>query len=195
MHGDRRRNFSLRRLSSSSVFSISASGFSDDDFMHGYDQFMNVNCWSDYGPIGKEWNICECSSLKSICIPLTATTLGNHCFSCCDSLSDLSFELDSKRRTIDQYAFVGCSPLKSICIPSSVTVLGTPCFDDCTSLSVVRIESDSKLDDIHKSTFEWCSSLKSICIPSSITVLGSHCFCSSDSLSVLQFESGEAREH
>jgi hypothetical protein len=44
MAGDRRRNSSIRQNPQSAVFSTSATDFSGDDFMLGYDQFLKLNC-------------------------------------------------------------------------------------------------------------------------------------------------------
>jgi hypothetical protein len=40
----RRRNSSIHQLPPSAVFSTSATDMSDEDFMLGYDQFLNLNC-------------------------------------------------------------------------------------------------------------------------------------------------------
>ena len=88
-------------------------------------------------------------NIKSYIIPSSVTSIGDHAFSCCDSLSE-------------------------IVIPSSVTSIGDCAFSCCDSLSEIVIPSS--VTSIGDSAFSCCDSLSEIVIPSSITCIGDSAF-------------------
>jgi hypothetical protein len=96
--------------------------------------------------------------------------LGSYCFSNCNSLSSITFELNSHLTRIESEAFSGSS-LQSILIPSNVEILGSKCFSHCQSLSSITFESNSHLTRIESEAFSH-SSLKSILIPRNVEILG-----------------------
>jgi uncharacterized Fe-S cluster-containing radical SAM superfamily protein len=126
------------------------------------------------------------SAAQDVTIPTTIEILGLSCFSGCQSLSSISFELDSRLARIDRFAFSD-SALKSIVIPCNVEILGQSCFSNCKSLSSLSFESNSRLTRIESNAFSE-SSLQTIVIPRSVTVLCSSCFYKCDSLSSVSFE-------
>ena len=88
-------------------------------------------------------------NIKSYVIPSSVTSIGDHAFSDCYSLSE-------------------------IVIPSSVTSIGDSAFFDCYSLSEIVIPSS--VSSIGDSAFSCCDSLSEIVIPFSVTSIGDSAF-------------------
>ena len=88
-------------------------------------------------------------NIKSYVIPSSVTSIGDHAFSDCYSLSE-------------------------IVIPSSVTSIGDSAFFDCYSLSEIVIPSS--VSNIGDSAFSCCDSLSEIVIPFSVTSIGDSAF-------------------
>ena len=120
-----------------------------------------------------------CDSLSEIVIPSSVTSIGDHAFSGCDSLSEIV--IPSSVTNIGKGAFLWCSSLSEIVIPSSVTSIGDSAFSVCHSLS--EIVSPSSVTSIGKGAFSGCSSLSEIVIPSSVTSIGDSAFSICSSLS------------
>ena len=113
-----------------------------------------------------------CDSLSEIVIPSSVTSIGDHAFSGCDSLSEIV--IPSSVTSIGKGAFLWCSSLSEIVIPSSVTSIGDSAFSICSSLSKIVIPSS--ITSIGKGAFSGCSSLSEIVIPSSVTSIGDCAF-------------------
>ena len=120
-----------------------------------------------------------CDSLSEIVIPSSVTSIGDHAFSGCDSLSEIV--IPSSVTSIGKGAFLCCSSLSEIVIPSSVTSIGDSAFSICSSLSKIVIPSS--ITSIGKGAFSGCSSLSEIVIPSSVTSIGDSAFSICSSLS------------
>ena len=120
-----------------------------------------------------------CDSLSEIVIPSSVTSIGDHAFSGCDSLSEIV--IPSSVTSIGKGAFLWCSSLSEIVIPSSVTSIGDSAFSVCHSLSEIVIPSS--VTSIGKGAFSRCSSLSEIVIPSSVTSIGDSAFSICSSLS------------
>ena len=120
-----------------------------------------------------------CDSLSEIVIPSSVTSIGDHAFSGCDSLSEIV--IPSSVTNIGKGAFLWCSSLSEIVIPSSVTSIGDSAFSICSSLSKIVIPSS--ITSIGKGAFSGCSSLSEIVIPSSVTSIGDSAFSICSSLS------------
>ena len=88
-------------------------------------------------------------NIKSYVIPSSVTSIGDHAFSWCRSLSE-------------------------IVIPSSITSIGKGAFSCCDSLSEIVIPSS--VTSIGDWAFSWCHSLSEIVIPSSVTSIGDSAF-------------------
>lgn len=87
----------------------------------------------------------ECSSLKTVVLPVNLKEIGSTAFYNCSSLENII--IPSNVKTIDDNAFMGCTSLHEITIPSSVTTLGGYVFGK--------------------------SGLRTLTIPSSVTSIGS----------------------
>ena len=118
-------------------------------------------------------------NIKSYVIPSSVTSIGNHAFSGCDSLSEIV--IPSSVTSIGKGAFLWCSSLSEIVIPSSVTSIGDSAFSVCHSLSEIVIPSS--VTSIGKGAFSGCSSLSEIVIPSSVISIGDSAFSICSSLS------------
>ena len=118
-------------------------------------------------------------NIKSYVIPSSVTSIGDHAFSGCDSLSEIV--IPSSVTSIGKGAFSGCDSLSEIVIPSSVTNIGDSAFSCCHSLSEIVIPSS--VTSIGDGAFWGCRSLSEIVIPSSVTSIGDSAFSGCSSLS------------
>jgi hypothetical protein len=110
---------------------------------------------------------------------------GPHCFSCCDSLQQITMNLIS---SIAESALTMCNNLQSVIVPSSVLSIETAAFRYCPALRTVSFCADSKLKTIANEAFCWCESLESATIPSSLEVIGSYCFACCVELAAVAFQ-------
>ena len=118
-------------------------------------------------------------NIKSYVIPSTVTSIGDHAFSWCRSLSEIV--IPSSVTSIGKGVFSCCDSLSEIVIPSSVTSIGDSAFSCCDSLSEIVIPFS--VTSIGKDAFSCCDSLSEIVIPSSVTSIGDSAFFRCDSLS------------
>ena len=110
----------------------------------------------------------------SYTIPNSVTTIGDHAFSGCDSLT--SINIPNSVTTIGEDAFSDCDSLTSINIPNSVTTIGKDAFKGCHSLTNINIPNS--VTTIGDWGFGECKSLTSITIPSNvITIIGNPFYC------------------
>ena len=119
-----------------------------------------------------------CNSLSNIVIPASVTSIGNSAFSCCNSLSNIV--IPASVTSIGNSAFSYCNSLSNIVIPASVTSIGNSAFSGCSSL--LNIVIPNSVTGIGNSTFSGCSSLSNIVIPDSVTSIGYSAFSSCSSL-------------
>ena len=119
-----------------------------------------------------------CNSLTSINIPNSVTTIGEHAFSDCDSLT--SINIPNSVTTIGDSAFAFCEFLTNINIPNSVTTIGEDAFSACKSL--IGINIPNSVTTIGEGAFGGCDSLTSINIPNSVTTIGEGAFKGCNSL-------------
>ena len=111
-------------------------------------------------------------NIKSYVIPSYVTSIGDHAFARCRSLSEIV--IPSSVTSIGKGAFSCWDSLSEIVIPSSVTSIGDHAFFDCCSLSEIVIPSS--VTSIGKYAFSSCRSLSEIVIPSSVTSIGDSAF-------------------
>ena len=98
------------------------------------------------------------SSIQSVIITDGVTSIGDHAFYCCFSLTSIT--IPNGVTSIGDYAFYSCKSLASITIPNSVTSIGNSAFYECSSLTSVTIPNS--VTSIDKNAFYYCSSLTSI---------------------------------
>ena len=111
-------------------------------------------------------------------IPNSVTTIGEHAFSDCDSLT--SINIPNSVTTIGKCAFKGCKSLISINIPNSVTTIGMGAFVQCDSLTSINIPNS--VTTIGEQAFRNCKSLVNINIPNSVTTIGKLAFWGCETL-------------
>ena len=150
----------------------------------------------------------NCSSLKTITLPLTVTGLYESCFansgietinlhegltsvsgnvfSGCSKLTNIS--LPSTLTNISNYMFYNCSSLQNINIPDSVTSIGSYAFNGCSSLISVTIGSG--VTSLGTNAFYGCSNLPTITIPESVTKIGNSAFYICSNLTNIIIPSG-----
>ena len=87
----------------------------------------------------------------SYTIPNSVTTIGEHAFSDCDSLT--SINIPNSVTTIGEGAFISCNSLTSINIPNSVTTIGNGAFAWCHFLTSINIPNSATT--IEDGAF-WC---------------------------------------
>ena len=113
-----------------------------------------------------------CKSLKSVTIPNSVKSIGDHAFSWCDSLQSVT--ISNSVTKIGDGAFYSCESLQSVTIPNSVTKIGDGAFDGCKSLQSITIPNS--VTSIGDEAFSGCESLQSVTIPNSVTSIGDHAF-------------------
>ena len=118
-------------------------------------------------------------------IPNSVTTIGEHAFSGCDSLT--SINIPNSVTTIGEHAYSGCNSLTSINIPNNVTTIGEHAFSGCDSLTSINIPNS--VTTIGDSAFAFCESLTNINIPNSVTTIGKSAFFGDKSLTSITIPS------
>ena len=108
----------------------------------------------------------------SFVIPSGVTTIGEHAFDDCTSLTSVT--IGNNVTSIGEGAFWGCTGLTSVVIPNSVTKIGDYTFYYCTELTSVTIGNSVTTIGYH--AFEDCTSLTSVVIPDSVTKIGYYAF-------------------
>ena len=110
----------------------------------------------------KEGRVISCWSSKShVIISQGVTSIGEHAFRWCESLTLIT--IPNGVTSIGDSAFSGCKSLTSITIPNSVTSIGKSAFFWCGSLTSITIPNS--VTSIGEDAFSGCVSLKSIRIP------------------------------
>ncbi|MBR3864661.1 MAG: leucine-rich repeat domain-containing protein, partial [Clostridia bacterium] len=133
-----------------------------------------------------------CNSITSIEIPSSITSIGDHAFAMCDSLTSILVNeenknytslngdlYDKEKTTLIQYA-IG-KQNSSFSVPNGVIEIGAHAFRDCNSLTSIVIPEG--VTTIGNWAFSDCSALTSIVIPNSVTSIGNFAFAGCKSLS------------
>ena len=102
------------------------------------------------------------------CNTYTVTSIGDHAFSNCNSLTDVSIPMSITK--IGSCAFYECTSLKNIVIPNSVTSIGENAFYNCDGLTYITIPNN--VTSMGQSIFYDCARLTSVIIGSSVTFIG-----------------------
>ena len=171
------------------VLNISGTGDMEDYLSHRFDgKYITTAPWIEYY-----------DTIKSVVIESGVTSIGDHAFSWCSSLTSVT--IPDSVTSIGSSVFRNCSSLESVTIPDSVTSIMDDTFYECRSLASVTIGNSvtsigirafyncslasvtipNSVTSIGGSAFEDCSSLESVTIPDSVTSIGGGAFedCSS----------------
>ena len=147
------------------------------DAFLGYAELSKVTLRNNVMSIGiKAFK--NCSSLKSVILPIELVSIGGGAFEGCSKLTEITIPTSVK--DIDISTFVNCSALQKVNLPMSVTSIGIAAFRHCTSLTDISLPNN--LQSIGEYAFEQCSSLKSVTISAGVTSIGKAAFSRCTSL-------------
>ncbi|MDD5678652.1 MAG: leucine-rich repeat protein [Kiritimatiellae bacterium] len=121
----------------------------------------------------------------------TVTTIGEHAFQDCTSLTSVTIPngvIRIEGGGLDGGAFSSCSNLISVTLPGSVTSIGDYAFYSCASLSGITLPNS--VTRIENYAFYACSSLTSVALPNSVTSVGDHAFYACTSLTSVVIGNG-----
>lgn len=122
------------------------------------DEFRGAFQGKDYISYSGRWT--DSSSIIEVVIPNSATSIGNHAFCGCKSLTSIT--IPNSVTSIWYDAFHSCESLTSITIPNSVTSIGESAFYDCDALTSITIPDS--VTSIGEWAFGWCDELTSVTI-------------------------------
>ncbi len=111
----------------------------------------------------------NCSELKSITIPNSATEIGYSAFEGCKAITSIT--IPNSVTKIGSSAFYGCTALTTVKLPNSLTAINSYLFENCSSLESIMIPNS--VTEIESSAFKGCSALESITIPCSVELIES----------------------
>ena len=125
----------------------------------------------------------ECTSLTSVTSPNSVTTIGSGAFRDCDSLAEV--HLGDSVITIESGAFYSCDSLTTVDIGDGVTIIGDWAFAYCYNLAMVDI-GDS-VTGFGDQAFLKCHRLTAVEIPASVTFISGGTFQECTSLTEVRF--------
>ena len=100
----------------------------DSPFYRYRNDIKSVNISDGITSIGNH-TFCGCDSLTELVIPDSVTTIGDYAFYPCENLTTII--IGNSVTSIGNYAFGRCSNLMEITIPASVTTIGISAFGYC----------------------------------------------------------------
>ena len=142
----------------------------------------------NYNSLGAPWYNNR-GKIKKVVIEDGVTSIGNHAFELCPSLTSVT--IPNSVKSIGSYAFLYCKGLTSITIPNSVTSIGGFAFEGCSGLTSITIPNS--VTSIGDYAFYVCSGLTSITIPNSVTSIGSYAFSDCSGLTSITVEKGNTK--
>lgn len=125
--------------------------------------------------------------ISNLTIPKSVTEIQEGAFSNCQRLRKVSFEEESKVKTIEEYVFFGCINLTEVSLPKGLESIELGAFESCNSLSSVRFP-----DGLVKLGVQ-CFAGSRICnvvLPESVREVGAEAFCSCGRLWSVQLNEG-----
>ncbi len=114
----------------------------------------------------------ECVSLSDVKIPGSTVSIGDHAFEGCISITTIT--LPDPITTLGESTFSSCKSLHSISLPDSLKTIGAKAFEDCVSLSTLNL--GRSVEKIGDHAFKGCTSIISLTIPESVSSIGSLAF-------------------
>ena len=125
----------------------------------------------------------SCTSLAKVTLSPVIYSIGDYCFSGCESLSELDFGQNSVLNTIGDYAFQVTSALISIEFPSNLQDIGDYAFL-MSGLTELSFPEDSRLESIGEYAFNDTSLAGEVVFPQSLKTIGRNAFYSNDLISI-----------
>ena len=132
----------------------------------GKDSFTGYPFAGDWYKFGR--------NIRSVTIPQSVTSIGNHAFEECFALEEVT--IPQSVTSIGLIAFGGCCKLTTLSLGENVETIGGGAFFRCSSLSNITIPKKVKVIESGYSgtpsfyrTFAYCSSLKYIILPAELT--------------------------
>ncbi len=134
----------------------------------------------------------DCTSLTSIVIPEGVTSIGAAAFFGCDGLT--SIEIPASVTSIGDYVFYSCDGLTSVVIPEGVTSIGNNAFNGCTGLTSIVVDEGNTVYDsrgncnaiIETASNTLIVGCKNTIIPSGVASIGSGAFEDCDALTSIE---------
>lgn len=137
----------------------------------------------------------SCCALITIFIPKSVSKIGSTAFAWCRDLREVTFEKDSKLKSIGKCAFGHCRSLKMIVVPKSVMMLGEYAFNGSDNLESVVFQEGSQLQVIPRYCFSECRKLKVLTIPDLVTVVQQYAFDCCQILASIYFTTQSNLQH
>ena len=128
-------------------------------------------------------------TVKTMVIPATVTSIGNHFLRECKSIEKVT--IYASDTDLYDAEFYNCTGLKEVYMAESkITSLGGKgnTFTGCSSL--VKIELNAGLKNIPYACFKGCTSLESIDLPEAVTSIGAWAFNGCSKLTSLKIPAG-----
>lgn len=114
------------------------------------------------------------SSLTEIKFPSGLTDIGSYAFYQCTSLKSIEIPETATTMSSEGYQFSECTNLEYVKLPESITSIPTYIFYKCSNLK--KVDISSKTTEINNSAFSICKSLTDINIPDTVTKIGANAF-------------------
>ena len=137
----------------------------------GLGEYSFSTCYT----ISNDKHLCELRyNIRSVTIPQSVTSIGNHAFEECFALEEVT--IPQSVTSIGLIAFGGCCKLTTLSLGENVETIGGGAFFRCSSLSNITIPKKVKVIESGYSgtpsfyrTFAYCSGLKYIILPAELT--------------------------
>ena len=132
-------------------------------------------------------------TLETITLSKYITTVNDHAFLNCTSLTSVGFQ-DVTVTAIDDSAFSGCSSLTSIALENTlIETVSYGTFMNCSSLNEVTLPET--VTSIEENAFAYCDNLSKIVIPESVTAMQANVFTGSENVVIYCYEDSLAHRY
>ncbi len=128
----------------------------------------------------------SCGHLKSVTLPVKATTLGRDAFNACRGLK--SIVLPEGLTVIREQTFLHCDSLQEVTLPDACKTIENYAFSACDQLETVNFGSG--LQSIAANAFYNTTGLTHLTFPASLTEIGMRAFYGCTGLTEVHFPAG-----